>query len=260
MNCKICSHTTEKVFTKKVLHKYDVGYYQCGNCSFIQTEEPYWLDEAYNSAINFSDIGLVSRNNVFIEKITALFRLCKFDRHKKYLDYGAGYGLFVRMMRDNGFNFYWTDEYCENIFVKKFQAKDLKENEQHFEVVTAFEVFEHLADPIREIEKMLKLSDSILFSTELVKGTIPEIESWWYIAAEHGQHVSFYSKHTLEFISRKFNLHLYTYKNLHFLTRKKPNPTIYKFALTQKIARIYNTLFLPKSLLQSDYEMYFKEQ
>jgi len=32
-----------------------------------------------------------------------------------FLDYAAGYGLFVRLMRDAGYNFRWSDLYCQNL-------------------------------------------------------------------------------------------------------------------------------------------------
>jgi len=35
-----------------------------------------------------------------------------------FLDYAAGYGLFVRLMRDAGYNFRWSDLYCQNLFVR----------------------------------------------------------------------------------------------------------------------------------------------
>ena len=260
MNCKICGHNTQVLFSKKILYKYDVQYHQCDNCLFIQTDDPYWLDESYNSAINSSDIGLISRNLVFTEEVTALYRLSGLDSNKKYLDYGGGYGMFVRMMRDNGYNFYWSDEYCENIYAKMFEANDLPEKEQKFEVVSAFEVFEHLPDPLKEIEKMLAYSDSILFSTELSKGSTQEIENWWYIAPTHGQHVAFYNRKTLEYLAGKFGLNLYTRKNLHFLTKKKISGWKYKLATTFKLAKIYNTVSLPGSLLQSDFELYLNSK
>ncbi len=261
MNCKICNNPANIIFTKKVLHKYDVQYHQCGTCYFIQTDDPFWLDEAYNSAINSSDIGLISRNLVFTEEVTMLFRLSGFDANKKYLDYGAGYGMFVRMMRDNGYNFYWSDDYCDNMYTRKFIANELPVNEQKFEIVTEFEVFEHLPDPIKEIEKILNCSDSILFSTELTKGNnTEEINNWWYIAPEHGQHVAFYNKKTLQYLANKFGLNLYTRKNLHFLTKKKIANWKYVLATTFKIAKIYNTIRLPDSLLESDYKLYLKDQ
>jgi 2-polyprenyl-3-methyl-5-hydroxy-6-metoxy-1,4-benzoquinol methylase len=254
MNCKICNQETKKIFSKKVLGKYDVNYYQCPNCLFVQTDNPYWLDEAYNSPIDFRDIGLIARNMLYAENITALFQICKFDRHKKYLDYGGGYGLFVRMMRDNGYNFYWQDEYCKNLYVQKFTAENLPVNEQKYEVVTAFEVFEHLPDPVKEVEKLLAFTDSILFSTELIRVETPQIKDWYYLGPDHGQHIAFYHKKTLEYIANKFGLNFYTHKNLHFLTRKKINYTIYKIANTNRLARLYNTFIQPKSLLPADAE------
>jgi hypothetical protein len=35
-----------------------------------------------------------------------------------FVDIGGGYGLLTRLMRDRGFDFYWKDPHCENIFAK----------------------------------------------------------------------------------------------------------------------------------------------
>ena len=258
MNCKICGNNSAPIFTKKVLAKYDVTYYKCNTCCFIQTEEPYWLNESYSNAINASDIGLISRNVVFSEIVTSLFKVCKFNTTAKYLDYGGGYGMFVRLMRNNGFNFYWSDEYCENLYATKFKAIDLPVNERKFEVLTAFEVFEHLANPVEDIKKMLTFSDSLLFSTELHSNDIDKIKDWWYVGAEHGQHIAFYHIKTLEKICEKEGLNLYSHKSLHLLTKKKINSKLFKLSTTYQLARIINTLFMPKSLIQADFELYKK--
>ena len=31
-------------------------------CDFLQTEEPFWLKEAYESAIGITDTGIIKRN------------------------------------------------------------------------------------------------------------------------------------------------------------------------------------------------------
>ncbi len=50
--------------------------------------------------------------------------------------------MFVRLMRDNGFDFYRSDRQCENLFAKGFEASlDVSPS---YELLTAFEVFEHL--------------------------------------------------------------------------------------------------------------------
>ena len=223
----------------------------------MQTEEPFWLSEAYSDAINTQDIGLIYRNKVFSEIVTALFSLCGFNKTKPYLDYGGGYGMFVRMMRDSGYNFYWSDKFCENVYATKFSVFEPFREQNRFETATAFEVFEHLTDPIAEVEKLLSVTDSILFSTEL----IPEnIEGWWYIMPEHGQHISFYSKDTLQFLAKKYGLNLYTNnKTLHLLTKKRISKWGFSLASSLRFARIYNTFFSPKSLLQEDYEQYLNK-
>ena len=62
MKCKICSSESKYFAAAKLLNKYDVKYFECSNCGFIQTETPYWLKDAYSEGITSSDIGLASRN------------------------------------------------------------------------------------------------------------------------------------------------------------------------------------------------------
>ena len=159
MKCKICNNNSNIVFSLKVLNKYNVKYYQCNNCKFIQTEKPYWLKEAYSDAISRFDLGLVSRNIGVSSIIETLIELL-FNARKKFIDWGGGYGLLVRIMGDKGYDFYRQDLHCENLFAKKLDMKDLK-NPPKFELITSFEVFEHLVDPIKEIKEMFKHSDSI---------------------------------------------------------------------------------------------------
>ena len=119
----------------------------------------------------------------------------------------GGYGLLTRLMRDMGFDFYWLDPFAENFLARGFEYGD---SQRKPNVVTAFEVFEHLFDPLQEIEKIVKLSPNILFSTELLPIPTPKPLQWWYYGLEHGQHVSFYRKETLTRIAAKFGLRFYS--------------------------------------------------
>ena len=137
----------------------------------MQTAVPYWLAESYASVINEIDIGPINRA-VAGSKIVKGIILSMFHREGKFIDYGAGYGVLVRMMRDLGFDFYWCDKYCDNIFAKHFVA----DRETRFELLTAFEIFEHLVDPLSEIKAMLAFSDNLLFSTLLVPNELQKRE------------------------------------------------------------------------------------
>ena len=97
MNCKICNSESKEVFSAKVLNKYNVKYYQCPSCGFLQTEEPYWLDEAYKSAIGIADTGIQKRNQLFADRSSVIISSF-FDPKKKFLDFAGGYGIFVRMI------------------------------------------------------------------------------------------------------------------------------------------------------------------
>lgn len=251
MICKICSKDSELFSQAEILNKYKIRYYKCPNCGFIQTEEPHWLEEAYSEAINRSDIGLLSRN-IDLSKATKAILFLLFDKNKKFLDYGAGYGVFVRFMRDFGFDFYWMDKYSDNIFAKDFEAKHLDK----FELLTAFEVFEHLVNPVEEVETMLKFSDNILFSTFLIPPRTPKPGEWWYYALDHGQHIALYSKKSLETLAEKFGLNFYTNgKNLHLFSKKKRNNFVFKVISFPYVAGFANPILRTKSKLDDDYKM-----
>ena len=105
MTCKICSKENKVIFSGEILKKYKVDYFYCDTCKFLQTEEPYWLNEAYKYPINIYDTGYMFRNIYYSKRLTILLSVM-FSKNGSFLDYAGGYGVFVRLMRDNGFDFY----------------------------------------------------------------------------------------------------------------------------------------------------------
>ncbi|HIO85107.1 MAG TPA: glycosyl transferase group 1, partial [Candidatus Nitrosopelagicus sp.] len=113
--------------------------------------------------INKSDTGMIMRNYWF-RNVTATIIFFLFDHKGKFFDYGGGYGIFVRLMRDTGFDFYWQDKHTENLFARGFEFTDTENN--LVELLTCFEAFEHFVEPAAELEKLLSVSRNILLSTE----------------------------------------------------------------------------------------------
>jgi len=51
MISKITGGATERIFSSVILNKYEVDFFKCLETGFVQTEDPYWLEEAYSSAL-----------------------------------------------------------------------------------------------------------------------------------------------------------------------------------------------------------------
>jgi hypothetical protein len=260
MQSKITGGDTTLLFTAKILNKHHVKFYRCNDTGFIQTEEPYWLEEAYLSAITKLDVGLVMRNINLASRVSLLLRK-EFNYKGAFLDYAGGYGLFTRLMRDKGFNFYHTDLYCQNIFAAYFDLNDVPKDTK-FELVTAFEVFEHLTDPISEIKKMLQYSDNLLFSTELQPEGIKTVDDWIYFSKETGQHIAFYNEASLQAIAAQLGYNFYTDGSfLHVFTKQSFDHSLFDVPkdnyLVRKLKKYINKATgkpkMPQSLLDHDW-------
>jgi hypothetical protein len=214
--CRICGGIAPFAFTERVLGKYDVQYFHCRQCEFIQTEEPYWLQEAYRIPMSALDTGLVHRNLALMPRV-ALLLLLAGHRHDVCLDVGGGSGLFTRMMRDIGFDYYWQDEYSENFFARGFAAEDM---DGHPAVLSLFEVIEHVAAPMEFLTKLVATHcpEMLIISTELHPGSTPP-KDWHYYVFQFGQHISFFSEKTMKRVSEALGMHLAIAGPCQILTR-----------------------------------------
>ncbi len=221
MKCKLCDSPAKSAFTHNVRGKYTATYATCPTCDFMFVENPTWLAEAYEKPINITDVGYVTRN-VFMSRKILLLCFFIFGKDKTYVDYAAGYGMLGRLLRDYGLEFLWDDPYTANLFAQGFEYDKNSNEHRNIAAITCLECFEHLSEPLGEIEKMLKISNSIIFSTRLKPvGAVPALD-WAYYGFEHGQHVAFYSQQSLQYIANKYGLNFYTDgDNFHVLTKNK---------------------------------------
>jgi hypothetical protein len=253
MICKICAAPANLAFKSVLLDRHEVSYYRCSNCDFLQTQEPHWLEEAYAAAIAELDIGLLWRAEKGVRIVDGVISAF-FDPNARFVDWGGGYGVFTRMMRDIGYDFFWLDPYAQNLFAKTFVA----DTSQQYEVMTCFEVFEHLPDPMSSISQMLTLSKNVFFTTELLPADA-KVKDWWYLAPESGQHISFYSRKTLQVIAQKLGLHLVSDGHSYHLLSKNPvSETLFrKIAEDRRLARIIRKVVRRRlkrgSLLNDDF-------
>lgn len=230
MSCPICASLMKPLFSMMVLNKYKASYEVCNICGFLRAHEPYWLDEAYSSAIAAADTGLVARNISIASKLAGALYWSLGERGEgRYLDTAGGYGLLTRLMRDMGFDFYWADKYCDNLIAPGFEYIPER---GPCRAVTAIEVMEHLVDPAAFIQETLTIPgvQALLFTTELYEGTPPRPEDWWYYAFETGQHIAFFQRKTLEMLGNRLDLKFASANGIHIFSKTVVDENLLKFA------------------------------
>jgi hypothetical protein len=249
MICAICQTESAHFGQALVLEKYQVQYFRCPKCGIIQTEKPYWLAEAYTEALVAADVGIMQRNLQTSAVTSAVISLL-FPDGKRFLDYGGGHGTFVRLMRDRGFNFFWQDLYAKNIHARTFEY----EQDARYDLVTAFELMEHLPDPIEGLAPIFALSDNVLTTTLLAPDPPPAPPNWWYYVVRGGQHVSFYTPAALQQLARHFGRFVSSSNGFHLFTREPVSALKLRLATGSWTSALVNRIRSRKSLIPSDFE------
>ena len=246
--CRLCDSPTASRFQLQMLGKYQVNFFECAHCHALQTEPPYWLEEAYGEKnLSNLDTGAARRN---IDNLAACYGVAKlFDAHN-VLDIGGGDGLLCRLLRDYGINCYVQDKYATPTYAQGFTQP----NFSHPDLVIGFEVLEHFANPQTDLEDLFGYqSHTLLLSTALYTN---QTNQWWYLLPESGQHVFFYSKQSLEWIAKKYRYSLIISGEFVLFTREKSTlkKNIAKLLLTKTMRRLLKALvvLLPAPGIEKD--------
>jgi hypothetical protein len=101
-------------------------------------------------------------------------------------------------------------------------------------VITAFEVMEHLHDPIEFIRQAMAKyhGAAFAFSTQLFDGSPPPLD-WPYYSFETGQHVSFYQRRTLRTLPTSLGMRLYSSGHFHLITSHRVSPALYRVSTSR---------------------------
>jgi len=172
-----------------------VYYQRCRRCGFaFTTAFDAWDFAAYRRYIYNGDYLVVDPDYTELRPagnaklIAGTFG--DFKASMRILDYGGGEGLLAARLREEGFSAATYDP---------FSSFD-KMPEEKFDLVTCFEVMEHVPLPKATAAVMaglLKPQGIVLFSTLVQPATFDQIGlNWWYASPRNG-HISLYSKQAL---------------------------------------------------------------
>ena len=177
--CKICKSDKVIQIRDHVRDSNEFSVYKCSSCGHVQI----FPIPDYDNNKQFYDINRQAswvRPNIDIESMrrhlmTDIIRRTKyiekhFQKNKKILDLGSGYGFFTEEMIKRGWNIYGLEisnsrrAIAEDIVKQKFLNFDVCEIEQipqeynhFFDVVVAFQVFEHILKPIEFLQGIKEL-------------------------------------------------------------------------------------------------------
>lgn len=207
--CLICDSTD-----LKTLHGYESAHLcKCNNCGFVfcqriptlqELEEHY---EGYGRNDYLSPIT-IKRYNELLDEFEA------YRSTNRILDVGCGIGYFLDEAKKRGWEVYgteYTDEAVQICTQKGHSIEKGKLNPENYEngffdVITSFEVLEHINNPQEEIQNF----HSILRPGGLVYLTTPNFNSLLryrlkseYNVIVYPEHLSYYTPRTIHRLFKK---------------------------------------------------------
>jgi len=232
--CKVCG-TPSPLFGVVDFHKscieaqgkrlalsgYPVYYRRCPQCAFtFTTAFDTWSWDAFRAHIYNDEYIVVDPDFVELRPAGNAHLIANsFPGAKssiRILDYGGGNGVLATRLCDAGYSATTYDPYSG---LNQMPA-------EKFDLVTCFEVLEHVPTPqatIAAMVSLLKQPGAILFSTLVQPKEFPAIElNWWYAGPRNG-HVSLYSTHSLALLFKPHGMKVVSFNdNLHLAYARKP--------------------------------------
>lgn len=221
MHCIICQTTDLKQISIKKINR--TGY-QCRACSFVflwpqPTEKEIkdiYKESYYKSWGVFT--GEEKLETARLKKGTSdryLKRVMMHRRSGKLLDIGSAFGYLMEVAQGHGYDVYGVElsHFSSSIAKKKFGSKvfegkleDSKFPNANFDVITMFDLIEHIPKPLefmKEVRRVIKPGGFIAITT-------PDTSSFSYKLLGYGgwfhwkfEHLGYFNKKSTEELARR---------------------------------------------------------
>ena len=230
VNCNLCSSNS----TRKFMVVKGFNIVKCKKCGLIyvnprlkerKLHEIYYKEYFSNQAFNGAKSPFYGYSRYLEEKecIKDTFNkrlkiINKLSRKGRLLDIGCALGFFLELARDNGWDVQGLEisryayNYAKNMLKLPVMNKTLEKSRfksNSFDVVTMFDVIEHLSDPkftLKEIRRILKPNGLLVITTPNI-GSITARILWknWEEVRRVREHIYFFSEYTLKKILKSLN-------------------------------------------------------
>lgn len=182
-----------------------IYYSLCRRCGFLFASEfaEWTLDDFRSKIYNTGYIDVDPDYPDARPRVNARNVLKMFSDHGariRHLDFGGGSGTLSKLLVENGWCSVSYDPFVDD---SAWEAANIG----RYDLITAFEVFEHVPEPRKLATTLAQLLTSdgvVLFSTLTSDGHVAPNRrlTWWYASPRNG-HISLFSKKSLAILAEK---------------------------------------------------------
>lgn len=216
MECYLCQSKKVQPFFEKLSHE----FVKCLSCGFVFLKPKPGLFKTlalyYENGFFTGDKNYCGFSNYLLDKkVTArnmrrnLDKILSFNKEGKLLDMGCATGIFLKIAQKKGFEPFGVDSssFAFTHIPKNLKAKVQKTTigkaefpDKFFNLVTMWDLIEHLFDPrsdLKHIKKFLKENGVLVIGTSDVESPWAKLwgKNWHFFAPP--QHLYYFSKRTL---------------------------------------------------------------
>lgn len=200
-----------------------IYYRRCGHCQFLFTDAfDDWSAEQFKAHIYNEEYKLVdpdysdARPRANAGVVARLWG--PLGKQTNVLDYGGGNDTLCAVLREAGFPRAVTYDPMVPEYARQPAGK--------FDLVTSFETFEHLPDPLAAFRSIIEFvaDPGLIFFTTLLQPADFDQQrlNWWYVGPRNG-HISLFSRQALAIAWERHGYQLASLAdNIHFAFRTLP--------------------------------------